>query len=103
MKKLTLKKQDDKYIFTLEIPQTEKRYNPYDEQEHGEMNSIAGLIDKKMSEYGFVWLIDMDYKDKGDQWTGIFLECSSFMSEGEFIELCKKNEIDYMYDEYEPN
>lgn len=93
MKTLNLKKEEKNWVITLSFPQEENRYNPYEDGPTGKMDSIIGLIDDDMSQWGLSWRIDMDYKGKGDQWTSNFLDCSSFMEEEEFIKLCINNGI----------
>lgn len=88
-------KKDNKII--LEIPVWSKRSNPYMEGEDvGEFQTLIGIICKDKSgndELGFAEQIDMDYKDKGDQWTDIKYQ---FWSDKEdFIKLCKELEITY--------
>lgn len=76
-------KQDDKLI--VELPITQSRYNPYMGNESvGEMKAFIGVI--AGDEYTLNYLIDMDYKDKGDQ---IGLEVLRLNSKEELRELCE--------------
>ena len=59
--------QDENNLI-VKIPLKVNRYNPYNNMA-GEMNNIVGLIEYHggYADLGFAYLIDMDYKDKGDQ------------------------------------
>jgi len=77
----------------IEIPLTEKRDNPYmPNTDVGDMSAIVGLIttdEHGNDEMGFSKMIDMSYKDKGDQWTSLFYHHWQGSPE-EFEALCKK-------------
>jgi len=75
----------------LYIPFKKPRYNPYMEEQEGEMDSVVGVIDERMSECGFAFTIDMSYKEKGDQFTSNFYEYQG--NQDEFVKLCKKLDI----------
>lgn len=84
----------DKFI--IEIDSTTTRYNPYDESEKGEMDTLVGLIAQSKygnyEEMGLATRIDMSYKGKGDQ-VGEFVVMWQGSKEN-FIKMCKKNKID---------
>lgn len=86
-----IKKVDNNLEIKLIIPLEKDRYCPYEDKVVGTMDSIIGLIDNRMSEYGFAHMIDMAYKDKGDQFTSCFYFFNG--NEDEFIKLCKKIKI----------
>ena len=81
----------------IEIPLTTERYNPY--MPEGPrcsdpilMNNIIGMIsfdNNGNKEMGFCHAIDMSYKGKADQYTGIFYQHYDDTNKG-FEELCKK-------------
>lgn len=81
----------------IEVPLITNRSNPWDETFNEEMPAIVGLI-KEDESCGFSYRIDMDYKDKGDQWTDHFYEYPGLAKE--FIKLCKKLKIDYVSEIY---
>jgi len=92
-------KKDNKII--IEIPYWSKRINPYMEGEDvGDYQTLTGLIIKhdkdgnNWDEKGFALTIDMDYKDKDDQYTDIMFHFTG--EEERFIELCKKLKIRIM-------
>ena len=97
-KQLTISEKNGDFIFEIVMPKQEKRFNPYmeEESERGELGSygtVTGLIDERASEYGFAFTIDMDYKNKADQFSGLFLEADSFMERTEFEQMCKQHKI----------
>ncbi|MFA6201543.1 MAG: hypothetical protein WC679_14190, partial [Bacteroidales bacterium] len=61
----------------------------------GEMDSICGVVDKRMFDYGFAHLIDMSYKGKDNQVSDIFYKFSG--SQDEFEKLCKKLNLGIYY------
>ena len=90
MKEIIKKSEDGKELeIHLSIPLRKERCNPYeDDDKQDEMDTIVGVVDKKMDECGFAYWIDMSYKGKGDQFSSSF-----YIYEGtrqEFIELCKE-------------
>ena len=90
---MNIKKEGDNFIIT--IPCWTKRSNPYMEGEDvGEHPTLIGLIykEKGTEVMGFAEVIDMDYKDKPDQNTGIQYEW--FGEDEEFIKKCKELGID---------
>lgn len=84
--------------FVIEIEATTKRYNPYDESEDGEMDTLIGLITNENSlqgkEIGLAHRIDMAYKDKQDQ-VGSFVIIWHETQE-EFEKMCIENKIDIL-------
>lgn len=90
-------------IIYIEIPYWSKRFNPYmikengEPEDVGEFQTLTGLIIKHRKdgnyweELGFAYTIDMDYKDKGDQYTDIVFHY--YGEEEEFKKLCKEWEI----------
>jgi len=58
-----------------------------------EMDNVVGILGNKSSwfDIGFGFLIDMDYKGKGDQHTGILYRWEG--STDNFIQFCKENNI----------
>ena len=93
--KTKIQKIKDKIV--IEIPATQKRFNPYMEEYYGSYPTLTGLVDKNDCgniEMGFAYTIDMDYANKGDQFTDIFYKVYD-MQEDEFAELCKKLEIQF--------
>ncbi len=85
----------DKNII-IEIPYLSKRSNPYtpdeDVGEHQTLIGICCLDEFGNEELGFAQVIDMDYKDKGDQWTDI--KYHWWGDKDKFIEKCKELGID---------
>ena len=82
-------KKDNKII--IEIPFWSKRSNPYmPDEDVGEYQTLIGIMykDNGNDEIGFAETIDMDYNDKGDQWTEI--KYHWWEEKKEFIELCEK-------------
>lgn len=84
-------KKDDKII--IEIPFLSKRSNPYmpDNADVGEYTTLTGILYKDKygnDEFGFALTIDMNYKDKGDQWTEI--KYYFWGEEKEFKKICKE-------------
>ena len=93
-------KKDDKII--VEISATQKRWNPYMEEESekgllGEYPTLTGLIIRhnkngnSYDEIGFAQTIDMDYADKADQIGSFIIMWDS--SEETFKEKCKELNI----------
>jgi len=97
-------KKEDKIIF--EIPYWTKRYNPYMEGENvGSHPTLIGLVCKDKwgnDEMGFAKVIDMDYKDKGDQWTDIMIHWWGDIKE--FKKICTDLKIGYIDERFsDPN
>lgn len=84
---------DNKLI--IEIPLKTKRSNPYNESVGEEMDAIIGLYEGEYNN-GICGRIDMDYKDKPDQWTDYIFKLNG--TEEEFQEMCKELNIDIVYD-----
>jgi len=89
-------RKDDKIIF--EVDYWSKRSNPYmpNDEDVGKHKTLIGIIcndEHGNEERGFAKVIDMDYKDKVDQNTDIMIHCWGG-NKKEFIELCKKLEIE---------
>jgi hypothetical protein len=80
------------------VPFWTKRSNPWTEGDVGSHPTLVGIISADQSgnkELGFAEVIDMDYKDKGDQETEIMIHYWSGDKE-DFIKLCKELGIDYI-------
>ena len=84
----------------FELPAESKRENPYMEGEDvGEYPTLTGLITKDEygnQELGFAKTIDMDYKDKGDQYTDIMIHYWNG-DEEKFIKICEELGIRIVY------
>jgi len=97
MKKEKIYRQKDK-IF-IEIDYWTKRFNPYIPNEDvGQHKTLIGFISKDESgndELGFALVIDMTYKDKGDQFTPI--KYHFWGTREEFEKLCKKLKLSVVY------
>lgn len=76
----------DKKNLIIKVPLKQKIYNPYDEEEKGELDNICGVI--AGDEEGFAYLIDRSYKGKEPDISSIFLHYT-----GDIKELCKKLKI----------
>lgn len=66
----------------------------------GSHPTLMGLITKDRwgnDEIGFAKVIDMDYKDKGDQWTDIMIHVWD-MEKKDFKALCEKLRIGWVDD-----
>jgi len=90
-------RKGDKIIFEEDFFQ--KRHNPYmpDGADCGEHPTYVGLLYKDRwgnDKIGFAHVIDMDYKDKGDQWTDIVIEYQG--NEKDFKKLCEDLRIGYV-------
>ena len=89
-------KKDDNIIFI--VPYWSKRHNPYmGDAEVGSYPTLIGLICKDKygnDEMGFAKVIDMDYKDKGDQWTEIMIHW--WGEEKEFKDICDELKIGFV-------
>lgn len=100
MKSITYKKLKNKIV--IEIPFWSKRSNPYmdDNADVGKYPTLTGMVinHKKngndWEEVGFALTIDMDYKDKADQYTDIWFQHDA--EPEEFKKLCKKWEIPFV-------
>ena len=79
----------------IKIPFWTKRCNPYAVKKNtGKHKTFVGLISKDESgnnEIGFAYVIDMDYKNKDDQFSNIIIHWLG--DEKEFEKVCKKLEI----------
>jgi len=84
-----IKKVDNNLI--IKIPMKARRFNPLDENSHSEMDAIIGVIESDI-DMGFCYRIDMDYKNKPDQWTDYFFKW--YGDKEEFENLCKQLSID---------
>lgn len=93
--KTTFKKIKDKIV--IEIPFWSARQNPWMDVSPGDYPTLTGLIIRHnkdgndWNEMGFAYTIDMDYKDKPDQYTDIVFHYDG--EEKEFEKLCKKFDI----------
>jgi len=89
-------RKEDKIIFEEDFFQ--KRSNPYMEGEDvGSYPTYVGLLYKDRwgnDKIGFAHVIDMDYKDKSDQWTDIVIEYQGI--EKDFKKLCEDLKIGYV-------
>lgn len=99
---MNIKREDNKIIFEFEA--TGKRCNPYDdEHDYGTYPTFTGLIVRHkngLDEIGFALTIDMDYKDKADQFTDIVVHWQG--EEEQFVSICKEFgfeviELDYCH------
>lgn len=93
-----MREEGEEFLFEVRLTKTSFRQNPYMEKESdegllGTYPTVVGIVDEDMSDYGFARTIDMDYKDKPDQWTSNFLEVSAFLEQAEFEQLCKEHNI----------
>ena len=92
------RKENNKLI--IEVPLKTRRFNPYNEMatgngDVGEMDNIIGLYENEYKN-GLCFRIDMDYKDKSDQWSDYFFKLDG--TKKEFEEMCLELEIDAIYD-----
>ena len=82
-------KKDDKII--IEILYWSKRSNPYMPNEDvGSYQTLTGILDEDKDgndRFGFGLTIDMDYKDKADQYTDI--KYHFWEDEKDFRKVCK--------------
>lgn len=90
---LNIKIDEKKNNLEIIIPLKTTRSNPYMEDYHPEMDNLIGVIESEM-DFGFCYRIDMEYKNKGDQWTDYVLKLDKDMNRKEFRELCKRLDID---------
>ena len=70
----------------------------------GSHPTLIGLIYKDKygnDEMGWAKVIDMDYKDKGDQWTDIMIHW--WGGEKEFKDICDELEIGYVNQSFADN
>jgi len=93
----TIKKSEcgNNLEINMVVPLKSKRCNPYDEEYEDEMDNIAGCVERRFDKCGFVYVIDMEYAGKMDQFSDHF-----FIYDGtikEFEKLCKKLKIDIIY------
>ena len=95
---MEIKKVKDKII--IEIPYWTKRCNPYMPGEDvGSHQTLVGLFTRDQwgnDECGFAYLIDMDYKNKQDQNTGIMIQYTG--GDKEFKKICEKIKIGWIDD-----
>lgn len=75
----------------ITVPLKCKRSNPWDDTYSAEMDNIVGLVEEEYNDWGFAYLIDMEYKGKADQTSDWF--CKYPGSLEEFIALCKELNI----------
>lgn len=87
---MKITKEKDELV--IKIPFSTTRSNPYMEDYHPKMDKLIGVIEGEY-DYGFCYRIDMEYKDKGDQWTDWVIKVDKDMEQDEFIKLCKKLKI----------
>lgn len=93
--KTTFKKEDSKII--IEIPFFCARSNPWMEESPGDYPTLTGLIVRHnkdgndWDEMGFAYTIDMDYKNKDDQYTDIMFHYDG--EEEDFKKLCVEFDI----------
>jgi len=80
----------------IRVPLLSDRYNPYEDGITGDMPTFTGLIIPQKN-MGFAFTIDMDYKDKPDQWGDI--EFNWVGDRESFIKKCSELGIDVV--EYE--
>ena len=96
---MIIKKVKNKII--IEIPAKTERSNPYmPDVDVGKHDTLIGLVykDKFDNEnYGLARVIDMSYKDKGDQWTDIIIDCGG-MGKEKFEKMCEDIEVDVVYE-----
>jgi len=88
-----IEKIKDNIVIT--IPFWSKRINPYmPDEDVGSYPTLAGMIytEKGEEKIGFVYVIDMDYKGKPDQYGEIMYHYLG--EEDNFRKLCKELEID---------
>lgn len=85
--------ENENLIITIPLKTT--RWNPYEAEGNAnyigaEMNNVVGIVN--YPDCGFGHWIDMDYKGKEDQDTGILHDWDG--STEEFKKFCKDNKID---------
>lgn len=83
-----IEKINDDLVIT--VPMKSVRSNPWDDNYHPEMDAIIGLIESDY-DMGFCYRIDMDYKDKDDQWTDYFFKWHGDLVE--FEKICSELSI----------
>ena len=92
MKSITFKKEKDKIV--IEIPFWSARSNPWMDESPGDYPTLTGLVmihnkdGNDWDEMGFAYTIDMDYKDKADQYTDIMFHFGG--EQKDFEKLCAK-------------
>ena len=100
---MDIKRKKDKIIF--EFPFWTNRFNPYmidddgNPEDVGRHETLIGVISYDKcgnTRTGFCNVIDMDYKDKTDQWSDYIIITSHSIKD--FIEVCKKLKIKYVDD-----
>ena len=94
---MNIKKKGNNFVIT--IPIWSSRSNPYmPNQNVGRYPTLTGLVNKDKygnEECGLAQTIDMDYKDKADQYTEI--KYHWWEEQKEFEEKCKELGIDIVY------
>ena len=80
---MKITKENDELV--LRLPLRQPITNPYDEEVHGYMDSLVGIV--AGNEYSLSYLIDMDYKGKAPQ-EG--MPVIMFETEEELREVCKE-------------
>ena len=96
-KQFSLSKEGDTYTMTIKIPATQPIYDYVGEEEIGTTDTIIGLVESDGNFYGLSYLIDMSYKDKGPQASGMIVELSTFMTFEEFEDFCLNNRLSIIY------
>lgn len=95
---MKIKKENDEIV--IRIPYWSKRHNPYMEGvDVGKHQTLIGLFTRDQwgnDECGFAYVIDMDYKDKGDQNTGIIIQYTG--GDKEFKDICNEIKIGWIDD-----
>jgi hypothetical protein len=100
---MNVKRTKDKII--IEIPYWTKRFNPYMVKDDGTPENVGshptliGLLTRDQwgnDECGFAYVIDMDYKDKGDQNTGIMIQYME--GDEKFKKVCEEIKIGWIND-----
>jgi hypothetical protein len=82
--------EDGDIEIVMRIPKTSARQNPWaaEGEDCGKYDTVTGLVDDRLCEFGFSYTIDMDYKDKADQFTSMFVDLSMFMDKETFLKTC---------------
>ena len=82
----------DNLIITIPIYSERNNYYSDDENYPSKFKRLVGYINKRISQYGFGFWIDMGYTGKADQDTGMLWDIGG--SQEEFEKFCKNNQID---------
>lgn len=82
--------EKDEYVVTMRFKCNKPRTSPYhdDDVDLGTYSEITGVIESETGRFGFAYTIDMDYKDKPDQYTQNNLYLDMEMDQKEFVKLC---------------